>query len=454
MSEYLTQYDSPSRPGMDRRAVGMYAAAEHEEIELGEVNAEIDAMSDSQSLIMNVDGVDYENADLRRAMLMDDPLTESARMPIEGQITYEDGIDWGLSLGTGSLVGFLFAKTLCFLPQTMHYQLTFEHQQFLKVCLSGAGTVCALTVILSFLKADFSAKRYGSRGFLNAAIGGSLLGVGIAMSGCTPGFEFIQIGSGIWLAGFVVLGGLLAALLHGFLDGFTGAKLEEIGKIDPSNLDGLLNLDYWMMAIPWSVALIAGAVALEIAIPATDDYPKKPSIGAEAGALWFYKDFKKVWPPYVAGAGIGILTVLLKCGYGARLSFYNWYTTIWGMIFRPALGDNCPQDFKHATMKHNISELFLMAGTGLGAWIGVDLLTDPSMMEATKGVAWYWGMAGGFIALYGARLGGGDFITHCIAGVGDMNLPALVSTICIILGGFATSMILKKADVDIFDTDD
>eukprot|EP00923_Selenidium_pygospionis_P011903 GHVN01020370.1.p1 GENE.GHVN01020370.1~~GHVN01020370.1.p1 ORF type:complete len:446 (+),score=62.17 GHVN01020370.1:54-1391(+) len=418
---------------------------EREEIELGYYRGE-----DRVSLLYPHQD-DEENGphsvQVRPVLFTEDPLTEEA--PIEGDVNKEDFIDWAISVLCGLVIGFVMVKTLTYLPQAMFLQLKFQNWQLLKTLLSASGTLMAGSVILSLTRESFQNKRYGSKGFLSAGIGGLCLGIGIALCGCSPGFEWIQVGSGIWFMGFVAVGALVGAVTYSFLDEYVSKPLEGQAHPEHTNLDGMIGTDFWKVATPVAVLLICCAVGLEVAVPFGDDYPKKPNIPTKDAPMWF-KDVEGIWPPYTAGLFIGLMAIFMKLGYGTRLSFHSVYNTTVGMILRPLLGDKCPDDLRAATHKSNLNEYFMLAGTALGAFLAADVATDPSLFEITKGCQWYWGLGGGFVSIFGARLGGGDLLAHGVSGVGDLNVTSLTATACIFLGGFLTTMLLKVCEADPF----
>eukprot|EP00923_Selenidium_pygospionis_P025571 GHVN01045132.1.p1 GENE.GHVN01045132.1~~GHVN01045132.1.p1 ORF type:complete len:281 (-),score=38.95 GHVN01045132.1:349-1191(-) len=215
---------------------------------------------------------EYESHPLQRPILFaDDPVVAEA--PIEGEITKEDFGDWAISALCGVIMGFALVKTLSFLPEAMHDQFKFKHWQLLKVLEAGAATLLSGSVVLSLLKDNFQQKRYGSKGFLSAIIGGLLLGAGVAVCGCSPGFEWIQVASGISNMLFVVLGGLIGALIYSFLDEYISKPLEKQAHPEHTNLDGMLGCDFWKVAAPVAIGLIVSMAGLEISFPFGKDYP-------------------------------------------------------------------------------------------------------------------------------------------------------------------------------------
>lgn len=385
---------------------------------------------------------DVEESGLHRPMLMftDDPQLEHA--PLDGDITKEDIIDWLISVLCGLVIGFAMVKSLCFLPTVLHYQFQFRHWQLLKMLVAACATLLIGSLLLSRTKKDFQARRYGTKGFLSAGIGGALLGAGIALCGCTPGLEWIQVGAGVWHMGFVALGALIGAILYSLLEEYISKPLREQANPEKPNVDGMLDTDFWKVAAPFAAFLLLVTIMFEMGVPFNKDMPEKPYVGVRASQRWF-EDVHGIWPPYVAGIFIGLMAICLRSSYAAHMSFHDVYTTTCGMIVRPIMGDKTPEDLKAATHKSFLNEYWLLAGTALGAYLAAEVATDPSIFQLTNGPKWYWCLSGGAIAMIGARMTGGDLLSHSVAGVGDLNVTSLTASGCIFLGGFGTTLLMK-----------
>jgi uncharacterized membrane protein YedE/YeeE len=174
------------------------------------------------------------------------------------------------------------------------------------------------------------------------------------------------------------------------------------------------------------------------------------------------------WPWYVAGPMVGLtvptLLILGNKRFGISSSLrhicaacvpagipffsYNWRKEIWNLLF--------------------------VLGVGIGGFVAVTLLADPSQIvisEATqadlaalgvndftqlmpidifswenlftaKGLLFF--VIGGFMVGFGTRYAGGCTSGHSIMGLSTLQWPSLVATICFMLGGFVMTHVLME----------
>ena len=160
------------------------------------------------------------------------------------------------------------------------------------------------------------------------------------------------------------------------------------------------------------------------------------------------------WNPYLVGAGIGILSILVfwlvdkPLGMSTEIS--KWSGTTTSMVAGSETVTNNAYWAKE-TPKFGYSTLFLMA-TAIGALVSALLSKDfktervPSVWADRFGpspIKRYLGaFAGGIILMFGARMAGGCTSGHGISGSLQLAVSSWVFFITMFIGGVITALIL------------
>lgn len=158
------------------------------------------------------------------------------------------------------------------------------------------------------------------------------------------------------------------------------------------------------------------------------------------------------WSPYVAGAGIGLLTWLTFLVSKEPLGVSAAYVRTAGMIEK-ALGRKAPD--KEYYRKHQPSvdwEWMLVAGLIIGAFLSALLSGEfrfglvPGRWEARFGYTPYLriaaAFAGGAIMQFGARWTNGCTSGHGISGTLQLALSGWIAVICFFAAGIATAFLI------------
>lgn len=180
-----------------------------------------------------------------------------------------------LGLAMGATFGFALEKARVFEPGVIIGQMQFRSFTMLKMFL--AAVVTGL-VVLAALTGLWGVKLHPKATEIAAdLVGGSLLGIGIALAGACPGTVFAQLGAGYRDAWFTLAGGLAGAIAFGYAE----PALRPLITGGPGKLtfDALLGLPFWAVALALGAALAAGLMLLERAHPWRDE------LGPEADGL-------------------------------------------------------------------------------------------------------------------------------------------------------------------------
>lgn len=160
----------------------------------------------------------------------------------------------------GIVFGFALEKSRVFEPGMIVGQMQLGNFIMLKVFLTAVATgafVLALLHGFGIVALQPKAAVYGAD-----ALGGLILGCGIALAGACPGTVLAQVGVGYRDALFTLAGGLAGAVAFSYLaPELTGTVLAANGgKI---LLTDLIGVPYWAGALVLSGSLLAILVVLE-----------------------------------------------------------------------------------------------------------------------------------------------------------------------------------------------
>jgi hypothetical protein len=173
-----------------------------------------------------------------------------------------------LGVAMGAAFGIALKKSRVFEPGTIICQMQLRTFLMLKIFLSAVITGL---IVLAILDGVWGVKMLPKALVWQADIvGGLLLGVGISIAGACPGTVLAQIGAGYRDAWFTVAGGVLGAMVFGYLEPTLRPFLLRGG---PGKLtfDQMAVLPFWVVALGAAAVLAAGLVVLERMQPWRDD---------------------------------------------------------------------------------------------------------------------------------------------------------------------------------------
>lgn len=173
-----------------------------------------------------------------------------------------------LGVAMGAAFGIALEKSRVFEPGTIISQMQLRSFLMLKIFLSAVTTGL---IVLAILNGVWGMKMHPKALVWQADIvGGLLLGVGISIAGACPGTVLAQIGAGYRDAWFTVAGGVLGALVFGYLEPTLRPFLLS-GGAGKLTLDQMAVLPFWVVALGAAAVLAMGLVVLERMQPWRDD---------------------------------------------------------------------------------------------------------------------------------------------------------------------------------------
>jgi uncharacterized membrane protein YedE/YeeE len=161
------------------------------------------------------------------------------------------------------------------------------------------------------------------------------------------------------------------------------------------------------------------------------------------------------WPPYLVGAGIGVLSWLTFYFSDRPIGASSFYAQVSGFIGKlfakrhteslTYFKDNPPSvDWEFAFVVATI------AGGTIAAFTGGEFTNEwlPPMWVARFGdsiaLRAIVAFGGGLLMAVGARLAGGCTSGHGISGTLQLNPASWIAVVCFIIGGIAVAMLLFK----------
>lgn len=165
-----------------------------------------------------------------------------------------------LGLAMGAVFGLALEKSRVFEPGAIVGQMQLRSFLMLKIFLTAVVTGL---LVLAVLNAVFGVKMYPKALVWQAdVVGGLLLGAGISIAGACPGTVFAQIGAGYRDAWFTVAGGILGALVFGYLEPTLRPVLLS-GAAGKPTYDQFAHVPFWLLALGLAAVLVAVLVGLE-----------------------------------------------------------------------------------------------------------------------------------------------------------------------------------------------
>ncbi|NWG24327.1 MAG: YeeE/YedE family protein [Pseudorhodoplanes sp.] len=163
-------------------------------------------------------------------------------------------------LAMGIAFGFALEKSRVFEPGVIVGQMQLRNFLMLKIFLTAVATGAVVLAALNgfgLVKLQPKAAAYAAD-----AVGGLVLGVGIAMAGACPGTTLAQIGAGYRDAIFTLVGGLFGAVAYSYAQPvLSGTFLGQSGS--KLVLSDMIGIPYWQGALALAAIIVVVLVALE-----------------------------------------------------------------------------------------------------------------------------------------------------------------------------------------------
>jgi uncharacterized membrane protein YedE/YeeE len=285
-------------------------------------------------------------------------------------------------------------------------------------------------VILLNIEIGLGFASYHTKPFIagGIVIGGLVFGTGMAILGYCPGTMLISLGQGSLDAVVGLIGALAGGLVYTvFLPSIHGILGPDFGNISVNSLLGA------SPSLFYAVVVSLGLVFILI-------------------AFWVHKLEKvndRTW--IVAGVAIAILNciVFLKSGMDRPIGASTAYPYLADAIF--GMTGN---DYFNKIEKAGNWEVIFLGGTFLSGLIlslirkqfKIQLIHDnwKKYRGINPGSRIFWAFTGGFILIFGARMAGGCTSGHVISGGMQLAVSSLVFAVFVFAGLLLTGKFFYK----------
>mmetsp|Transcript_42376 Transcript_42376/g.106919 ORF Transcript_42376/g.106919 Transcript_42376/m.106919 type:complete len:311 (+) Transcript_42376:140-1072(+) len=296
---------------------------------------------------------------------------------------------------------------------------------------------------------DARRKNLEPRNFVATAVGGAMLGTGMAICGACPGTVAVQVGAGLYETGLTIMsGGLLAALSYSLLEPKLRHWTSSKPKTSPkqSSVDRALNCSFWKVALVMAGGLAGVVALLENYFPwytqvglSEPPFPSSAVLHGEVPLMSLLK--LREWPAYVAGAGIGLLQLPLITMLRQTIGTSSSYVTcVANTVCAAAPNSDLAKNQYLQRKKHGYWQVGLVGGVMAGAFLSSHLSGSFASASALAQSP-LLSLLGGFLIVGGSRLADGCTSGHGISGMSSLALTSFVAVPAMFAAGIATSFI-------------
>lgn len=159
------------------------------------------------------------------------------------------------------------------------------------------------------------------------------------------------------------------------------------------------------------------------------------------------------WPPYLVGAGIGVLVLLSFILVNRPIGCSTAYTRTSGLLERLFRGEKVEQKAYYKKFVPKLGwEMMLMVGIIIGAFISsyasgaFSYEMVPEIWSTAFASSVYLRAAGallgGFLIGFGARMANGCTSGHGISGTMQLAVSSWIAFICFFVGGSLTALFM------------
>lgn len=316
---------------------------------------------------------------------------------------------------SGTLFGSALTASSVYLPSVIQGQLSLTSMLMLKTFL----TASACSAIIVYLSNELGyvqlpIRKNTSYGWFSNydanIVGGTLQGIGMALTGACPGTVLVQVALGITPSPAILLGGILGGLLFTITsDQFKRKSTPEpvknhtvMQRLKVSNESAVLGYE----------AMLIGMILLV------------DKLGVKEGRFWL--------DPVQGGLLIGIAQAASVLVAKKTLGVSTAYSELAGQFTNILSGKGLNQNYSN----------ILFAG---GVMAGAKLTSQriPLQQETGPAISAAAAVFGGMCSIYGARLAGGCTSGHGISGMSTLSLSSFVTVISMFGGGIAFMQLVK-----------
>lgn len=356
----------------------------------------------------------------------------------------------------GFIVGLLFGvamdKAKMNVPSVVQAQMQLDTFSLFKFFFAGTGLGA---IVLSTFQYMGAYQRTATRSALGTKwlyggniIGGAMIGFSMALTGSCPGNMFAQFAIGLPGTVYVLLGGIVGAILFGYGMNFITRRNSKAFTLQASPyFDEALKLPFIPSSKTYLVtSMIIGPIMIAVAFWLENVSPWRKEVETSMGPYVInvldqvtHKDpwslDQPVWDPAVAGLLAGFLQVFAIILMETTLMASSAYCTIaagTSLMIDINLEDNSPYLASFLTENQMFVMLF-HGGIFLGALYSAshgNMLNYPLPPAAP-----FQQFLSGVFVIFGARLANGCTSGQGLSGVARLSVAAIVTSAAIFGGG-------------------
>lgn len=360
----------------------------------------------------------------------------------------------------GCLFGLAFYKSHVYEPQIIRGQFLFTRFVMLKVFFGAMGVGALIFSAMSHFGVQaFEQVRQlwmstsTSRGWLSGpALGGAILGIGMAISGACPGMVWTALGAGTPHSAITVAGGLLGALVYGLLAETIQEKILNQGPKGPSTevyADRALGISTTSLTLFLGIFCLLGCAALETLVPWKSEVPTRFNYAMTDEMCTFGMSFSfwhcPAWPPSIAGILLGALQLPAVIFIGNILGSATVFAVCSSVWMLP-LSSEFRARHAHMNMFATPNpkawwQLSYVLFASIAAYLCAKEVND---MGGASGVGPGPAFIGGFLIIFGSRLGGGCTSGHGLSGCAILMIQSWIAVPAMFAGGILLAVVWQS----------
>ncbi|XP_070580847.1 thiosulfate transporter TsuA-like isoform X2 [Ptychodera flava] len=377
---------------------------------------------------------------------------ELVSMGEKGSVWWKVLLQLSLCFLAGVIFGIALEKSRVFEPTSIRYQFIYQKWIMLKVFLGAMATGLLCFGIIAHIPATkglFERARsayyacFTTKGVLVVCIGGFLLGAGMDLSAACPAMVLAQVGAwvGHGQALMTVFGCLVGAFTYGFCAPFVDKYMGPKKPYEKHLLDDYIKWPFATMAIPLSLVCGVLIFILEWFFPWRTELEELTKNRTDDGQFMT----AIAWPPYCAGILIGLLQLVIIFTVVDTMGGSSSYTTVAAQVLVTQRMESwSPYLAKFKRGVSNWWQVMYVCGAIVGALVSALCSQSLGMVPGISLVSSFFG---GFLMLFGARMGAGCTSGHGLSGTGVLALLSFLAVAMMFVGGSAFGFFFYALDV-------
>ncbi|XP_077980200.1 thiosulfate transporter TsuA-like [Glandiceps talaboti] len=352
----------------------------------------------------------------------------------------------------GIVFGIALEKSRVFEPTSIRYQFLYQKWIMLKVFLAamGMGTLCfALIAHIPATKPLFERARlayyicFSTKGVLVVSVGGFLLGAGMDLSAACPAMVLAQVGAwvGNGQALMTVFGCIVGAFCYGFCVPLVDTFMAPKKPYEKNLVDDYIKWPFGVFSAILAVMCAVIIFILEWFYPWETELEEHTRNRTGEGIFMT----AIAWPPYVGGIIIGLLQLAIIFSVVDTMGGSSSYTTIASQVLVTKRMESwSPYLTKFKRGVGNWWQVMYVCGAVVGALISA---VCSNSLALVPGIGLASAFFGGFLMLFGARLGAGCTSGHGLSGTGVLALLSFLAVMMMFVGGTCFAFFFYALDV-------